>query len=231
MHILLIFADMNKLIIAIDGPSASGKSTTARLVAEQLGYIYIDTGAMYRAATVAWLRSGLEVNDDAAPKLMDSIFIELKQSPDGQRTFLNGEDVSDAIRLPEVTKLVSPVSALALVREKLVEQQRAMGAAGGVVMDGRDIGTVVFPDAELKIFLIASIEARAERRAKELSEKGLVFSLEEIKQQLAARDAYDSGRAISPLKKAQDAIEIDTSDLTIGQQVNKIIDLAKQKIK
>lgn len=216
---------MKKLIIAIDGPSASGKSTTARLVAEKLGYTYIDTGAMYRAAALAWLRTGLDVNDANASRIMNNINIELRRTALGQRTYLNGEDVSEEIRTPAITKLVSPVSALALVREILVEQQRALGDVGAVVMDGRDIGTVVFPNADLKIYLIASINARAERRAKELSGKGIQLSFEEISRQLTERDAYDSSRAISPLRKADDAIEIDTTLLTIDQQVERIIQL------
>lgn len=222
--------EMKKIIIAIDGPAGSGKSTTAKIVAEKLGYIYIDTGAMYRAVTLEWLRCGLDMNDENLNKLMDNLSIELKQSEWGQRTFLNHEDVSTEIRLPDVTKYVSPISAYYYVREKLVEQQRLMGKNGGVVMDGRDIGTVVFPQAELKIYLVASISARVQRRLKESIAKGINVSEYEVKRQIVDRDAYDSSRSNSPLRKADDATEIDTSDLTIEQQSNLIIDLATKII-
>jgi CMP/dCMP kinase len=222
---------MKNIIIAIDGPAGSGKSTTAKIVAEKLGYIYIDTGAMYRAVTLACIERNTEITDNEVNKVVDDIKIELKQSNIGQRTYLNGRDVSDDIRRPDVTKLVSPVSAMAYVREKMVEQQREMGHKGGVVMDGRDIGTVVFPQAELKIFLIASIEARANRRLKELQHKGFDNSVEEIMSQIVARDNYDSSREISPLRKADDAIEIDTSNITIKQQTAKILYLVNDLIK
>lgn len=222
---------MKKIIIAIDGPAGSGKSTTAKIVAEKLGYIYIDTGAMYRAVTLACIERNTEIIDEEVNKVVDSIKIELKQSDLGQRTILDGKDVSDDIRRPDVTKLVSPVSAMFYVREKMVEQQREMGLSGGVVMDGRDIGTVVFPQAELKIFLIASIEARASRRLKELQLKGFQSDVNEIARQIEARDEYDSSRENSPLRKADDAIEIDTSELTIEEQSTQIIDLAINLIK
>ena len=221
---------MKKIIIAIDGPAGSGKSTTAREVARTLGYVYIDTGAMYRAAALAFKRMNLDFTDEDFIKLMNSIEIELKQGENGQRTFLNGEDVSDEIRTPEITKLVSPVSANPVVREKLVEMQRRLAADGGVVMDGRDIGTVVFPDAALKIFMVASPETRAERRTKELKAKGIDVDFESIKNDLIARDKYDSTREISPLKKADDAVEIDTSNLSIAEQTAKVVELAKKII-
>ncbi len=219
---------MKKIIIAIDGPAGSGKSTTAKIVAEKLGYIYIDTGAMYRAVTLACIEQNIEINDNELNKIVDNINIELKQSNLGQRTFLNGRDVSDDIRRPDVTKLVSPVSAMSYVREKMVEQQREIGKNGGVVMDGRDIGTVVFPQAELKIYLVASIEARAERRLLELKQKGFNTTVEEIMKQISDRDHYDSNREISPLRKASDAIEIDTSNITIEEQTSKIIFYAQK---
>ncbi|MDX9789680.1 MAG: (d)CMP kinase [Candidatus Kapaibacterium sp.] len=222
---------MKNIIIAIDGPAGSGKSTSAKIVAETLGYIYIDTGAMYRAVTLACIESGVNVNDEEVAKLTNEIKIELKQSERGQLTLLNGRDVSSEIRRPDVTKLVSPISAMSFVREKMVEQQREMGANGAVVMDGRDIGTVVFPDADLKIFLVASIRARAERRLKELQEKGFDSTVEEIMQQIEERDKYDSSREISPLRKADDAIEIDTTNISISEQTSMIINLANIKIK
>ena len=235
-----------KRLIAIDGPSRSGKSTTARLVAKELGYIYIDTGAMYRAVTVAWLRA-CNQNNSIFPEsnkealtipnesydshfilnLLKSIKIELKQSKDGQQTFLNGKNVSDEIREPIVTKYVSPISAISSVRDYLVAQQRELGKNGGVVMDGRDIGTVVFPNADLKIFLIASPEERAKRRTLELLAQGKNATIEEVKQLLIARDNYDSSRENSPLKKAGDSIEIDNSLLTIQEQVEIIVNLTK----
>lgn len=217
---------MKKIIIALDGPAGSGKTTTAKIVADKLGYLYIDTGAMYRAVTLAWLRQNKEYSDAGVITLLDSLQIELRQSEVGQRTILNGEDVSEDIRLPEVTKLVSPVSAIAEVRDKLVAMQREIGNAGGVVMDGRDIGTAVFPNAELKVFLVASIETRANRRTKELVAKGMEVNEELIKKEIADRDHYDSNREHSPLRKAEDAIEIDTSDMTLQEQADTIIALA-----
>jgi len=221
---------MKKIIIAIDGPAGSGKSTSAKIVAEQLNYIYIDTGAMYRAVTLAWINSGLELTPDNLKLITDSLAIELKQSPGGQRTFLNGKDVSDDIRTPEVTKFVSPVSADGYVREKMVFQQREIGKNGGVVMDGRDIGTVVFPNAQLKIYLVASINARAERRLIEFREKGVVVSKAEVEQLLIDRDKYDSTRQISPLRKSESAFEIDTSDISINKQTQIILNLANKII-
>lgn len=222
---------MKKIIIALDGPAGSGKTTTAKIVADKLGYLYIDTGAMYRAVTLAWIRQNKEYNDAGVIDMLDSLQIELRQSEVGQRTILNGEDVSDDIRLPEVTKLVSPVSAIAEVRDKLVAMQREIGNAGGVVMDGRDIGTAVFPNAELKVFLVASIETRANRRTKELLAKGMEVNEELIKKEIADRDHYDSNREHSPLRKAEDAIEIDTSDMTLQEQADTIIKLADRIIR
>ena len=221
---------MKNIIIALDGPAGSGKTTTAKIVADKLGYLYIDTGAMYRAVTLAWIRQNKEYNDAGVIDMLDSLQIELRQSEVGQRTILNGEDVSDDIRLPEVTKLVSPVSAIAEVRDKLVAMQREIGNAGGVVMDGRDIGTAVFPNAELKVFLVASIETRANRRTKELLAKGMEVNEELIKKEIADRDHYDSNREHSPLRKAEDAIEIDTSDMTLQEQADTIIKLADRII-
>jgi cytidylate kinase len=221
---------MKKIIIAIDGPSGSGKSTTARETAKKLNYLYIDTGAMYRAVTLEWIRSGQEFNEDIICELVKNIKLEIKITDEGQKTFLNDQDVSFDIRKPDVTRWVSPVSAIDCVRTAMVEIQRNMGSNGGVVMDGRDIGTVVFPEAHLKIFLVASIEERAIRRQKELMQAGIKLSLEEVKAQLESRDIYDSSRLNSPLKKAEDAILIDTSSLTIEEQTQKVVDLALQII-
>jgi len=221
---------MKKIIIAIDGPSGSGKSTTARETARKLGYIYIDTGAMYRAVTLAAINAKIEFTDNEFIKLFENLNIELKQSDSGQRTFLNGIDVSETIRHPEITELVSPVSANGIVRTKMVELQRELGKNGGVVMDGRDIGTVVFQNADLKIFMVCNIEARGIRRAHELNLAGINANSTDIMYQLEARDKYDSSREISPLKKADDAIEIDTSDITIEEQTEKVYQLSMNKI-
>lgn len=221
---------MKKIIIAIDGPAASGKSSSAKIIAETLGYTYIDTGAMYRAVTLAFLKTKREYVEKEVIELCDKIKIELFPSDKGQRTFLDGEDVSDAIRTPEVTKWVSPVSAIAEVRQKLVDMQRKMGEKGGIVMDGRDIGTVVFPNAELKIFLIASVATRAMRRFKEHQANGENLSIEVIEKDIIRRDEYDSTRETSPLTKAADAIEIDTSDMTLDEQSQYIVNLARKVI-
>lgn len=221
---------MKKIIIAIDGPAGSGKTTTARELARRLSYIYIDTGAMYRAVTLYWLRSSEELSEDVICRQMNDIEISLKLEDGHQITLLNGEDVSKDIRLPEVSKFVSPVSAIGCVRSKLVSMQRELGSKGGVVLDGRDIGTVVFPQAELKIYLVASIEARAKRRALELNNSGISATDEELVEQIQKRDHFDSSRDHSPLRKADDAIEIDTSDITIEQQTEMIFNLAQSKI-
>jgi cytidylate kinase len=225
---------MKKIIIALDGPAGSGKTTTAKRVADELGYLYIDTGAMYRAVTHAWIESNKpesDIDEEHMEDFIKNLTIHLKQSDEGQKTLLNGKDVSYEIRLPEVTRLVSPVSAVACVRGWLVDEQRHLGENGGVVMDGRDIGTVVFPQAELKIYLIASPEARAHRRYLEMKAKGMEANEEEIKDAIIARDEYDSTRDHSPLRKADDAIEIDTSDLSFDEQTKMVIELAKKAMR
>ena len=220
-----------KIIIAVDGPASSGKTSSAKLLAEKLNYIYIDTGAMYRAVTLAWLRAKVELSDSALQKIMDENKIELKASPNGQITLLNGIDVCDEIRSAEVNKFVSPISANELVRAKLVEWQRELGKNKSCVMDGRDIGTTVFPDAELKLFLVASIGTRARRRLLEYEQKGVTdLTFEEIAEQIIARDKYDSSREISPLRKAKDAIELDTSAMTLDEQVKKMYEISMQVI-
>ncbi len=221
---------MKKIIIAVDGPAGSGKTSSAKIVAESLGYTYIDTGAMYRAVSLAVIEQNIPVTEEAVCPLLDQIHIDLKPSPGGQITLLNGRDVSLDIRKPEVTTMVSPVSAMGCVRERMVAMQREMGAHGGVVMDGRDIGTVVFPQAQLKLYLIASIDSRANRRIKEMTDKGIEFNPEDIKNQILYRDNYDSTRAISPLRKADDAIEIDTSNMTIPEQTEFMLKLAQNVI-
>ncbi|MBL7999807.1 MAG: (d)CMP kinase [Candidatus Kapabacteria bacterium] len=221
---------MRTIIIAIDGPAGSGKSTTARLVAARLGYTYIDTGAMYRAITLAMLEHGAPISGDMLAEFVAGLNVELRYAESGQRTYLNGRDVSERIRHADVTSDVSRVSAIPVVRTAMVALQQQLARQGGVVMDGRDIGTVVFPDAELKIFMTASIEARAQRRMAELGSEQNSFSVEDIAMQLALRDEMDSSRDTSPLTKADDAIVIDTSGVTIEEQVERITALARERI-
>lgn len=221
------------IIVAIDGFSGCGKSTTAKAVASVLGYTYIDSGAMYRAATLHFLRHNIDISDhEAVEKALQQLHISFEPGEAELKhvTHLNGENIEGKIRLMEVSGRVSEISAIPQVRKSLVAQQRAMGANKKVVMDGRDIGTNVFPDAELKVFMTADTDVRAERRMKELMEKGGIVALEEIKRNLEERDAIDTGRAENPLLKAEDAIEIDTSFLTFEQQVNKVLDLARNII-
>ncbi|HMN17282.1 MAG: (d)CMP kinase [Ignavibacteriota bacterium] len=219
-----------KLIIAIDGPAGSGKSTTAKLVAQKLNYLYIDTGAMYRAVTLFALRKGLIGQNDKIIELAKQLDIVLDFIDGETKITVNGEDVSKEIRSFEVNSNVSEISAIQSVREILVEKQQKMGKDGGVVMEGRDITTVVFPNADIKIFLTASIDQRAIRRAKEFSEKGTNVPLEKVKENLKSRDYIDSHREASPLTKTPDSKEVDTSDITIEQQVQKILDCVKEKL-
>lgn len=220
-----------KLTIAIDGPAASGKSTTARRVARRLDYLYIDTGAMYRAVTLAALRKGILVNDRSkVAELADKIQLEFRKSNEKTVLYLDGEDISDAIRTPEIDRAISAVAANPGVRNVLVKKQQDMGRRGRVVLDGRDIGTVVFPDADLKIFMVASVEQRALRRQKELEQKGTSVKLAKVMSGIRYRDQQDISRSHGPLKKAPDAIEIDTTHLTIDQQVEKILHLARDRM-
>jgi cytidylate kinase len=207
-------------LIAIDGPSGVGKSTTARRVASRLGWQYLDTGAMYRAAALAIHRAGLALE---AREELERVLAGLALTQKGPRIFLAGEDVSEAIRSQEVTRRVTPVSADARVREVLVDQQRRIGATGHWVVDGRDIGTVVFPQACCKVFLTASPEARARRRLLELQAKGQVAVFEEVLADQRRRDEADSTRAVAPLRPAEDAVELDSSDLTLDQVVDWIV--------
>jgi cytidylate kinase len=210
----------SKITIAIDGPAASGKSTTAKILAEKLNYIYIDTGAMYRAATLAVLEKHIDVNDEkSVVTCVQQLKIELKA---GNHTYLNGRNVSREIRATRINEVISTISSYPQVRKKMVRLQQAMAKQGGVVMDGRDIGTVVLPNADLKVFMIASIEQRVERRLKELQQSGENISFEAVKEEIANRDKLDSSRSTSPLKKASDARELDTSNLSIEDQVRII---------
>ncbi|MEN3038213.1 MAG: (d)CMP kinase [Candidatus Kryptonium sp.] len=222
---------MKKIIIAIDGPAGSGKSTTARLVAQKLGYIYIDTGAMYRALTLKVINSGIDPNDEkSVAELAENMKIELLYENGNLKVILDGNDVSEKIRTPEVTSLVSIVSAHPKVREVMVKKQQELGKDGGVVMDGRDIGTVVFPNAQLKIFMTADIKERAKRRQKELEAQGFKVDLEKLIYEIEERDKFDSSREVGPLKKADDAIEIDTTNLTIDEQVDFVLKKAYELI-
>ena len=209
------------LIIAIDGPAASGKSTTAQLLAEKLGYVYIDTGAMYRACALKAKKMGIDINDEESIReLLDDIDIRIENHNSKNRIFLDGEDVSEDIRADDISALASAISAIPAVRYKMVELQRKMGEKGGVILDGRDIGTFVFPTAEVKFFLTASPEVRAKRRWLELQQKGINKDFSEVLADLVKRDNNDSQRALAPLKKADDAIEVDTSNMTIEEQTD-----------
>lgn len=219
---------MEKIVIAIDGFSACGKSTTAKMVAHLLGYVYIDTGAMYRAVTLYFLENYINLTDPRlVQKSLDQIELEFDYDSRQQERdmYLNGINVSNEIRGMLVTENVSEVSALPVVREKMVAQQQKFGKRKGVVMDGRDIGTVVFPEAELKVFMTAELEVRAARRQAELLEQGQLVNLDEIINNLSKRDQLDTTRAIGPLKQAQDAHFIDTTHLTFSEQVEEVLNL------
>ncbi|UAS99722.2 (d)CMP kinase [Staphylococcus pseudintermedius] len=215
---------MKAINIALDGPAAAGKSTIAKRVAAQLGMIYVDTGAMYRAITYYYLNNKERFTDFTS--LISEIDLRLGYDAEkGQRVFLNDNDVTDFLRENDVTQNVSYVSSIKEVRQFLVQVQQKLAADKGIVMDGRDIGTTVLPDAEVKVYMIASIEERAERRYKDNQERGIESSIEQLKKDIAERDAYDMNREISPLKKAEDAIEIDTTGLSIEQVTDKILSL------
>ena len=227
-----------KITIAIDGHSSCGKSTMAKELARQLGYVYVDTGAMYRAVTLYALRHGLmneatkQIDEEALKQQISGILITQSVNAEGKvETFLNGECVEGEIRQMRVSSCVSPISALGFVRQHLVACQQAMGKDGGIVMDGRDIGTVVFPDAELKIFVTASDEVRAQRRLAELRGKGdSTITFEEVLQNVRERDFIDSHREVSPLRQADDARLLDNSELTIPQQNEILLSWAHEKI-
>jgi cytidylate kinase len=216
---------MRKPIIAIDGPAGSGKSTLAKALAGSLGLLYIDTGAMYRAVTLAALRAGTPMEDHPLGSLAESSDIRMEPAFDGQRVYLNGEDVTTAIRRADVTGSVSAVSSFPSVRRALVQRQRSMGLNGGVVMDGRDIGSVVFPYAEVKVFLVADTDERVRRRLLEAQERGDDVDADAVRRQIVDRDKLDSERSESPLIQPEGATMIDTTSLTIDEQVRQILDL------
>ena len=223
---------MKQIQIAIDGPASSGKSTVAKIIAKDFNYTYLDTGAMYRAATYLALRNHLTENDaDKIVTLLETYSVSFGRSENGEQlVFVGDVDVTHPIRENEVTNNVSWVAAIPEVREKLVHLQQLIAAQGGIVMDGRDIGTVVLPDAELKIFLVASVEERAERRYKENLEKGIPADLETLKREIAERDYKDSHREVSPLKPAADSIHFDTTGIGIAEVVKFIEEKAKKII-
>lgn len=221
----------DNICIAIDGPAAAGKSTVAKLVAGRLSYVYIDTGAMYRALTRKVLDSSVSLEDGSAiSEVLEDTEIELIPDDETQRVLLDGEDVTDCIRSQEITKCVSLVAQHKEVREEMVKRQRLLATNGGVVMDGRDIGTHVLPDAEVKIFLSASVEVRAQRRHQENLQKGLSSDFEQIKADIALRDQRDSERKTAPLVKAEDAVEVDTSHLSIAEVVDTIMGIVEERV-
>ncbi|AUJ32192.1 MAG: (d)CMP kinase [Liquorilactobacillus nagelii] len=218
-----------KLQIAIDGPASAGKSTVAKKVAHLLDYIYCDTGAMYRAVTWAALQKNVSLDDDVALKeLLSGLKITFKPTATEQKVFVNGQDVTEAIRLPLISQNVSTVAAQVSVREALTKQQQNLALNGGIVMDGRDIGTTVLPAAEVKIFLVASVKERALRRYREDQAKGIRITLADLEKEIALRDKKDSNRLISPLVQAEDAVKLDTTSLTIEQVVTKIMEIIKK---
>ncbi|MBU9787979.1 (d)CMP kinase [Lentilactobacillus sp. IMAU92037] len=221
----------NGLQVAIDGPASAGKSTVAKLVAKQFGYIYCDTGAMYRAITLKAIRAGISLdNDSEISKIAKTTSITFAPDQGGQKVFIDGQEITEAIRQEDVTNSVSAVAAIGDVRQELSAQQQSIAKDGGIVMDGRDIGTAVLPKAEVKIFLIASVAERAQRRYKENIQKGINTPLDELQLEIEARDYKDSHRKISPLTKAKDAVEIDTTSLSIQQVVSEIAKVINQKL-
>ena len=221
---------MKKIQVAIDGPASAGKSTVAKIVAKKLHFIYCDTGAMYRSVTFAALKNHVKLDDDQALKeLLKTIEIRFVPAEPEQRVFVNDEEVTQAIRTPEITNNVSLVSAQPSVRAELTKRQQEIAEAGGIVMDGRDIGTTVLPNAEVKIFLVASVHERAVRRFKENQTKGIDTPLDVLEKEIEERDYKDSHREISPLTQAKDAVLVDTTSLTIDQVVDQILEIINQK--
>lgn len=221
---------MDKISIAIDGPASSGKSTVAKILAKEFGYLYIDTGAMYRGVTYLAITHNVAFSDEAGlVQLIEHYPITFQQSDSGQLVFIDGEDVTAEIREAEVTRNVSEVSAHKKVREKLVFLQQGYGKTGGVVMDGRDIGTAVLPNAEIKIFLVASVEERAQRRYNENVGKGIEIPFDQLKAAIEKRDYLDSSRTVSPLVQAKDAVRLDTTGLGIDEVVQEIKKIIREK--
>lgn len=214
--------------VAIDGPAGAGKSSMAKAVAESLGFVYIDTGAMYRAAAVYALENGIEISEAAlCAEVLEKIEIDIKFADDGQKIFLCGKDVSARIRENDASIGASDIAKIPAVRLKLVELQRSLAEKASVIMDGRDIGTYVLPDAEVKIFLTASVEERARRRCAELEERGTKTDFEKVKRDIEYRDKNDSEREFAPLRQAEDAVLVDTTDLSPSQTAERITEIIK----
>ncbi|WP_214854447.1 MULTISPECIES: (d)CMP kinase [unclassified Exiguobacterium] len=223
---------MKKIQIALDGPAGAGKSTIAKQLAARLDYVYIDTGAMYRAVTLAALEQSLDLNNgEVLGELMKSLDIRLTPGENGQRVFIGDREVTDAIRSIEITNNVSFVARQKEVRAALVTAQRKLAEQGGIVMDGRDIGTVVLPDAELKVFLTATVEERAARRHRENIARGMDSDIKVLQEEIALRDKRDSEREVSPLRQADDALYLDTTEMTIDQVVVRLMELAEGVLK
>ena len=221
----------NEFNIAIDGPASSGKSTIAKILADTYQLVYVDTVAMYRSLTYLALKNNIAFDDeDALMGLLNTTEIVLKRTEDGQSVIVNDEDVTEAIRQNDVTNNVSVVASFAKVREELVRRQQAMAQKTGVAMDGRDIGTVVLPNAEVKIFLVASVSERADRRYLENKQKGIESDYEQLMQEIIARDEYDSNREVSPLKQAEDAVKVDTTGLSIEEVVERCKEIILSKL-
>lgn len=222
---------MGYISVAIDGPSGAGKSTVARAAAARLGYVYVDTGAMYRAIGLAVCRKGISGDDTAGiVAVLPEVKLDIRYEDGAQHILLCGEDVSDAIRTPEIAKYASKVSAVPEVRQFLLETQRDMAKNGNILMDGRDIGTVILPDAPVKIFLTASAEARAQRRYLELHEKGQSITFDEVLHDIQQRDEQDMTRAVAPLKQAADAVLLDTSDISLEQSIEAVLRIIRERV-
>lgn len=220
------------IAVAIDGPAGAGKSTIARAAAAQLGFVYVDTGALYRTIGLAVCRRGIDGTDTAGiVHTLPEIRVELTYQDGAQHVLLDGKDVSDAIRTPEISVYASQVSVVPQVRAYLLDLQRDMARTQSVIMDGRDIGTVILPDARVKIFLTASPEKRAVRRCAELREKGQQVTLDEVLADMTRRDAQDEGRAVAPLKQAADAVRVDTSDLTLDESIEAVLRVIRASMK
>ena len=219
-----------EMVVAVDGPAGSGKGTITKAVAERLGLVYIDTGALYRCITLYMIRNNIKLDElGRIAEMLENINIKQVKDGDIDRFYLNGEDVSDKIRSKEVNEIVSQVSHIVIVREKMVELQREMGKSANIIMEGRDIGTNVFPNAEVKIYLDASAEERANRRMKQNEEKGIDMSYEEILENIKFRDNNDKTSLVAPLKQAEDAVYVDTTNLTIDKVVDKIEEIILSK--
>lgn len=224
---------MAKFVVAIDGGAGSGKSTTAKAVAERLHFLYLDTGAMYRAVTLKYIQCGGDtekIDKKLIGKIVSKTNIDLRQEGHETYVYLDEKDVTKEIREPPVNDLVSPVSALSEVREWMVDRQREVAKGRNIVCEGRDIGTVVFPDAQVKIFMEADLEERARRRLKELAEQNIETTHNSVLENLKFRDKYDSNRSCSPLKKAEDALVIDTTDLTIAQEIDLVVKIVRDRL-